>query len=134
LLCKKLVHEASEYTPLGDSQRTFRFPGKLRFSRRSCFVLSDDGLVFARQLQQRLDSDDSPPAEQSSAVAVRGAGSGPYWDAAQRELKIGDTVVKKFRVPAPIQEQILAAFEEENWTFRIDDPLPPRSLRNGNRF
>ena len=35
-----------------------------------------------------------------------------------------DLLVKRFKVPAPNQEMILAAFEEESWPVRIDDPLP----------
>ena len=33
--------------------------------------------------------------------------------------------MKLFRQPAESQEIILAAFEEEGWPRRIDDPLPP---------
>jgi hypothetical protein len=47
----------------------------------------------------------------------------PRWDATQRELRLGDTVVKCFRQCAPNQEAILAAFEEEGWPARIDSPL-----------
>jgi hypothetical protein len=42
-------------------------------------------------------------------------------------LRVGAVVVKRFRVPAASQEAILAAFEEESWPPRIDDPLPPRN-------
>jgi hypothetical protein len=34
-------------------------------------------------------------------------------------------VVKEFKLPAPNQETILTAFQEEGWPPRIDDPLPP---------
>jgi len=33
-------------------------------------------------------------------------------------------VIKRFRVPAQIQQLILSAFEEEAWPEHIDDPLP----------
>jgi hypothetical protein len=33
-------------------------------------------------------------------------------------------VVKRFRQPAEQQELVLAAFEEQGWPPRIDDPLP----------
>jgi hypothetical protein len=49
----------------------------------------------------------------------------PRWDPAYRELRVGDTVVKEFRVPSPAQIAILSAFEEEGWPHRIDDPLSP---------
>src|SRR5207247_9758075 len=51
----------------------------------------------------------------------------PRWDSERRELRWGELVVKQFRVPAPNQETVLAAFEEEGWPRRIDDPLPPRA-------
>jgi hypothetical protein len=47
------------------------------------------------------------------------------WDRRRRELRLGRAVVKRFRQPAPSQEKILDAFEEEGWPPRIDDPLPP---------
>lgn len=50
----------------------------------------------------------------------------PQWDRDRQELRVGNRVVKRFKAPAPNQEAILAAFEEEDWPTRIDDPLPPR--------
>ena len=49
----------------------------------------------------------------------------PSWDRDRPELRWGNTVVKRFKVPAPNQELILAAFQEDGWPVRIDDPLPP---------
>ena len=42
-----------------------------------------------------------------------------------RRLLFGDTLVKAYRASAPNQHRILAAFQEEEWPSRIDDPLPP---------
>lgn len=53
--------------------------------------------------------------------------SRPEWDPERRELRVGDVVVKRFRQPAPNQELILTAFDEDGWPSRIDDPLPPDS-------
>ena len=50
----------------------------------------------------------------------------PYWDRDRQELRVGECVVKQFKVPAPNQEVVLAVFHEEGWPVRIDDPLPPR--------
>jgi hypothetical protein len=47
----------------------------------------------------------------------------PVWDADRRELRLGKLVVKRFRQPAENQELILAAFEEDGWPPRIDNPL-----------
>jgi hypothetical protein len=38
----------------------------------------------------------------------------------------GGTLIKRFRQPAENQEQVLNAFQEEDWPDRIDDPLPPK--------
>jgi hypothetical protein len=48
----------------------------------------------------------------------------PHWDANSRTLSWQGQVVKEFRVPADNQELILAAFQEQDWPPRIDDPLP----------
>jgi hypothetical protein len=53
----------------------------------------------------------------------------PRWDKHLRELWLGPHLIKWFRVPAPDQERILDAFEEEGWPASIDDPLPPRTGR-----
>ncbi len=47
----------------------------------------------------------------------------PHWDARSRELWFGARLIKQFQVPAPNQELVLAAFEEQNWPPCIDDPL-----------
>ncbi|MGO9110091.1 MAG: hypothetical protein ACLP9L_12735 [Thermoguttaceae bacterium] len=51
----------------------------------------------------------------------------PAWEARCRELRVGELLVKKFRVPAGNQELVLSAFEEEGWPAYIDDPLPMKS-------
>jgi hypothetical protein len=48
----------------------------------------------------------------------------PHWDLSRRELVIDGQVVKRYREPAPNQELVLAAFEEEAWPAKIFDPLP----------
>jgi len=51
----------------------------------------------------------------------------PAWDARSRELRVGEFLVKEFRVPAENQGLVLSAFEEEDWPTYIDDPLPMKS-------
>ncbi len=48
----------------------------------------------------------------------------PTWEPRSRELRVGEFLVKKFRVPAGNQELVLSAFQEEGWPAYIDDPLP----------
>ncbi len=50
----------------------------------------------------------------------------PRWDMLRRELSVDGQVVKRFRVPAPNQIAVLAAFEEEGWPSRVFDPLHPQ--------
>jgi hypothetical protein len=40
-------------------------------------------------------------------------------------LRFRGKLVKQYSRPSPNQELILAAFQEEGWPPRVDDPLPP---------
>jgi hypothetical protein len=57
----------------------------------------------------------------------------PRWDPLRRELTVGGQIVKRFRLPAPNQEAIIMAFEEEGWPPAILDPLPPADEQNGRQ-
>ena len=57
----------------------------------------------------------------------------PHWDADLQELRVNGLIVKQFKVPAPNQEMVLAAFQEEGWPTRIDDPLPPQAEQDPKR-
>ena len=48
----------------------------------------------------------------------------PTWDAGRHQLRVGEIIVKEYKLPSPNQETILAAFEEEEWPPSVDDPLP----------
>jgi hypothetical protein len=52
--------------------------------------------------------------------------SKPHFDRELRILWLDGAVVKRFREPAPNQQLILAAFEEDGWPERIDDAIPPK--------
>lgn len=65
-----------------------------------------------------------------AALAARLALAGthelkPVWDVELNRLCFGSLIVKEYRTPAPNQQRILSAFQEEGWPPRIDDPLPP---------
>jgi hypothetical protein len=133
LLCKGLLDQAGEIGS-GDSQtRRFHPKGSLSFSRSSCFVLTEAGQSFVRQsLSGILASSDEgislplnsvkPFQAEADSLRIK-----PFWDRDRQELRVGAQIVKQFKVPAPNQEIVLAAFHEENWPVRIDDPLPPRA-------
>jgi hypothetical protein len=64
-----------------------------------------------------------------AAEEVRRAGDVqpvPHWDHNSRVLSLGSSLVKRYRMRADNQVTVLAAFEEEGWPRRIDDPLRPR--------
>jgi hypothetical protein len=61
---------------------------------------------------------DSTPAHQAV----------PVWEGTSRRLMFRGQECKRFRRPAPDQEKILAAFQEEGWPEAIDDPLTSGKL------
>lgn len=136
LICKDLLEHAREIAPAGENKRRFRTGHRLRFRRNSCFVLTIEGVEFVTSM---LDDGNWDGSRQPSWPCARERGSGesealasrpvlasvPVWDRDRQELRLGDVVVKQLKVPAVNQERVLAAFEEEGWPIRIDDPLPP---------
>jgi hypothetical protein len=93
----------------------------------TCFVLTPRGAGVARQLTslcQAAGGQIQPARSPTGTPLGRGA-LRPQWNAELRELRLGDILVKRFSGPAQNQEAILAAFQEEGWPTRIDDPLRP---------
>lgn len=134
LVCKGYVEHACELTTQGRGARDFRRSEGLRFDRRTCFVLTEAGLAFARDVFAH-----SPPADFQDGTFIERNGDGagdvlrPIWDGRRQELRLGPYVVKQFRVPAINQKRVLAAFEEEGWPPRVDDPLTPRPEQDPKR-
>jgi hypothetical protein len=122
LCCHGYVEQEAEVAARGQKSRAFRNVGLLTFTRRSCFVLTEYGVAFAQQL--------SGEAQSAGARDVRRrADEGhvppmPHWDRDCQRLIFRGHIIKQFKVPAPNQELILSAFQEEHWPVRIDDPLP----------
>ena len=127
LLAAGFVSCAIETTTASDPARKFKPSRRLRFSKQTCFVLTERGMRIARALPGGTENipRETPAAESSPRLPESQLPSrSPKWDRQRQELLVGHLVVKRFRVPAPSQEVILAAFEEEDWPARIDDPLP----------
>ena len=108
------------------------------FGAADRFVATEEGVAFwARGPETSVDFE----SDARSVVAVIGPAepirpqseSRPHWDAQRRELCVGETVVKRFRQPSPLQELLLTAFEEEGWPQRIADPLPRHPEQNPKR-
>ncbi len=139
LIYKGLANHGREFTVAGDSDRMIQKGGQFLPSNRSCLVLTDQGVRFAQELQERYSQPGNtipfatemdvasdqlcrgvPRASQSAGQA-----SLPKWDCNRRELWFNGQLVKQFKLPSANQETIIVAFEEERWAPRVDDPLPP---------
>jgi hypothetical protein len=134
LVCKGFVEHAREITPPGGEDRAFERQAGLNFSKKTCFVLTEAGFQFAQSAMAQaapfiapLGSDPFHRSTGPSESLV------PTWDRDRQELRLGNLIVKQFKVPAPNQEVILAAFQEEHWPVRIDDPLPPHPEQDPKR-
>jgi hypothetical protein len=130
LACQQLVEHAAEMNRAGQEGRVFQTTGPLTFTNRTCFVLTETGAALARQA--RVSATSSPQVH-DPPIATAGLPPVPKWDKQRQELRLGKLVVKQFKVPAPNQETILAAFEEEHWPPRIEDPLPPQPDQDAKR-
>jgi hypothetical protein len=121
LVAKGYVIQALERVKPSGKRRSFRRHANLALTPRSSFLLTDAGARFLDHWQPSLPSTAVPDAPSDSAATPSLAV--PHWDNALRKLWYRGTLVKWYRVPAESQETILAAFQEENWPPRIDDPL-----------
>ena len=137
LVATGFVDHAVETTAVGDATRSFKRPPRVLFSKRTCFILTPLG---AAQCSEIWGSDNDvikrgpPPITDPPLLSiVAPTHRAPTWDRDRQELRVGSIIVKRFRVPAASQEAILAAFEEESWPARIDDPLPPRRDQSPKR-
>jgi hypothetical protein len=150
LLCKGYILHAAEVTEPCDKRRSFRPSGSSTFGERSCFVMTEEGMAVT------LDEKKEEPAGHStigrtyfdgnrhssgngylnghsSEWVAESANGIPIWDKQRLELRLGRLLVKSFKVPAANQELVLAAFQEEGWPTRIDDPIPPRPDQDSKR-
>jgi hypothetical protein len=129
LVVRGFVDHALEIASGDGLQRSFRTPKRLVFGKRSCFVLTPVGVALARRFHgvgEALDDDEARSAPSESGLDLVPPSRMPKWDRDRHELRVGSLVVKRFTIPSPAQEAILAAFDEKDWPARIDDPLPPR--------
>jgi hypothetical protein len=129
------VDHALEVTLAGEFQRSFRQHIPLRFCKRTCFVLTPLGAELARKICGRSSlmgvAKTAPISWSAPTVLFEKAL--PRWDRDRQELSVGTIIVKRYKVPANNQEIVLAAFEEEHWPIRIDDPLPPHREQSPKR-
>jgi hypothetical protein len=125
LLCKGWVHHATELSRPGAGGRSFTSVGQLVLNDLCCFVLTPTGELAIRGAGTAALPLQSPALVCPNEVAHSAGGAEvPLWDKDRRLLRYGDRIVKQFKVPAPNQEIVLVSFQEEDWSVRIDDPLP----------
>lgn len=120
---KGLVEHAQEITEGNGICRSFESPGGFTFSPNSCFVVTPAGLDLAIDLM--LESSEEFPEVAENSTSTSTEPGCPVWDDQRHELKVGGVIVKRFKWRASNQEAILAAFQEDGWPARIDDPLSP---------
>ena len=126
LVCIGHVEHGHEITKIGEEHRKFQSDKGLHFSKDTCFVLTDLGASHVRGFLIEPAQDQVQQIEAGLAAAIDSYDPlKPSWNRDLQELRLGNTIVKRFKVPAPNQEMILAVFHEEKWPAYIDDPLPP---------
>lgn len=134
LICRGYLEHQQEVPSPVPEQRKFRGASDKQLTRKSCFLLTATGRGFARRIC-------TANGEEHHAVRDNGAPNGngksagpmPCWDGERRELRVGESLVKQFKLPSPNQEALLMAFEEDGWPPRIDDPLPPQPDQDPKR-
>jgi hypothetical protein len=131
LLAKRLLEHADETTVPGDPVRSFRPLAPTAWTSRTCCLLTGSGRSRFRaelggqaEVHEEESNAPSPDNDVRATSPLRPVAS-PHWDPNRRELRFCGQIVKRYRVPAPNQEIILTAFEEEGWPEFIDDPLIP---------
>ena len=145
LLCKQFIQHRDEITESLEQQRRFMYLGQLNLTERTCFIILQSGADYLRNLsscttdidlklmgsiapvQVRECADLDNLMSQRMQVYVTSSQSLflPEWDGIRHELRYLGEVVKRFKHRSPNQESVLAAFQEESWPFKIDDPLSP---------
>ncbi len=119
MVAKGFVEHADETSAHGDVHRSFTPSRGLTFVPTTCIILTHEGCTLAvSENAARRDHLAGANGKSNPEASPR-----PYWDAARRELSFGDTMVKRFHVPAKNQELILAAFQKNDWPRSIEDPL-----------
>jgi len=127
LVCRGYAETGNETSNGDPSRRIFEHNDSLSFSDRACFVLTNNGVLLTEKITEQPIEVAEPS---SNGLILLSNGNGvtqpttPNWDRDRRELRMGDVVIKRFKMPAPNQEIVLVVFQEEEWPVRIDDPLP----------
>ena len=128
LTSKGYVQHACEITSARDRVRKFRPGRNLAFAAKTCFVLTEAGAGYAAEVLGEPAVIALPFALRREELPAQVAQTPlvPQWDDQRRVLSLGQCMVKRYKFRSPNQGAILAAFQEEGWPHRIDDPLSPQ--------
>jgi hypothetical protein len=129
LILRGLAEHAREVTLEGEPERSFRPLAVTSFPTDTCLVLSAEGAQMLRAaLRARQEPAACPacstPLTNGVAPTAAHVRATPEWDEGRRELRCQGIVIKRYRVPAPNQESILALFQSSAWPDYVLDPLP----------
>jgi hypothetical protein len=141
LVAKGLAKHACEMTTPEADRRVFQPCTNLALPKRTCFVITERGMACSTELLRSQAKRPGTEHQHHHSVAhLRPVASNgeahaatPTWDSDRQQLRVGRVIVKEFKVPAANQEAILAAFQEEGWCPRIDDPLAPKLNQDSKR-
>jgi len=127
LASMRYIEHAVETTRIADGGRSFRRTRPMIFPDGTCVVLTAAGAAMASEMCNPTSTaaNETFDVTRHQPVFPNEPLDRPQWDYQRRQVRCGGHVVKEFKLPAPNQETILTAFEEEGWPPRIDDPLPP---------
>jgi hypothetical protein len=127
LVAKGYIEHGVETTAPDDESRHFRRVPLLTFSDMTCIVLTRSGIAVARDTccGKFMVAIAKPQVSTYDTLIPDVLPYLPKWDNQRRQLRVRAAIVKEFKLPSPNQVSILAAFEEESWPPRIDDPVSP---------
>ena len=135
LVRKGLITQAKEVTLEGHGEREFVMNTSLKFCKRTCFILSEAGISYARSLTANVVEPSLITGVSSLNINPSKLSNGrmPFWDPITRELRLGDVIIKRFKWKGINQETVLSAFQEDGWPTVIDDPLPPKEEQDSRQ-
>jgi hypothetical protein len=130
LILKGLATHARDISTADADRRTFEPLCNLALPPGTCFVITPGGMA---EIDGLLTAEAWPiPVRKPECGLSLAPGNGrvrklaPTWDPDCQQLRVARTIVKQFRLPAPDQEVVLAAFQESQWPSRIEDPFAPK--------
>jgi len=120
LTAKGYLQHARRVSSRGAAKPKYEALGAARFTRRTCFVLTEAGLVLARAVcREAAATDPLRPADATNPVPA----VGPHYDSVRRILYYDGRVAKRLQREAPVEERLLLSCQAQKWKKLITDPL-----------